>query len=167
MKILYTLAICTAFMQSLFMQSLTSASAPNSLDTTEEQVVATAKNFFNTIDIKNQSSEKYREVVTDDFLIFELGKQYTIDGLVKLFESDDREWISTKWTLSDFRISLDTNSAHASFQNHGVFRFKKNGKTYRSDLHWLESAYMIREGKSWKIRFFQSNRASEKTVEIE
>ena len=162
MKYLYPIMIAITLLTNQIL-----AQQAGSQQTEEKQVIATARGFFDSINIKNQASGKYNQVVTEDFFIFELGKKYTIDGLINLFKSGDREWISTEWKLSNFRISLDTKSAHASFENHGVFYYKQNGKTFRSDLKWLESAYMVRAGNQWKIKFFQSDRASEKTVETD
>ena len=130
------------------------------------QVIEVVNRFFKGLKIKNQSSKKYRQQVTDDFFIYEMGKKYTLNELLDLFQTADRQWISTDWKLSDFRVSLDENSAHASYVNTGIFFFEKDGKQFRSDLKWLESVYLVKRGNQWKIKFLQSDEASRTTKEV-
>ena len=89
-----------------------------------------------------------------------------MDELVELFQTGGRQWISTDWKLSDFRVSLDENSAHASYVNTGVFYFEQDGKQFRSDIKWLESVYLVRQGDQWKIKFLQSDDVSRETKEV-
>ena len=62
--------------------------------------------------------------------------------------------------LSDFTISIDSNSAHASYLNTGVFVYPN---PYAPDVllkenkQWLESVFIIREGEDLKIKFLQSD----------
>ena len=60
----------------------------------------------------------------------------------------------TSWTLSEFDISLDNNSAHVSYINRGIF---KHGDEMSARLHWMESAYLIKRTDGYKIRFLNSN----------
>ena len=60
----------------------------------------------------------------------------------------------TSWTLSEFDISLDNNSAHVSYINRGIF---KHGDEMTAKLHWMESAYLIKKADVYKIRFLNSN----------
>ena len=136
-------------------------------DPRADQVVQVVNRFFEGLKIKNQASKKYRQCITDDFFIFEMGKKYSMDELVGLFQAGDRQWISTDWKLSDFRVSLDENSAHASYVNTGVFYFERDGKKFRSDLKWLESVYLVKRGDQWKMKFLQSDDVSRNTEEVE
>ena len=135
-------------------------------DPRADQVIEVINQFFTGLKIKNQATQQYRQHITDDFFIFEMGKKYSMDELMELFQTGDREWISTDWKLSDFRVSLDENSAHASYVNTGVFYFKQDGKKFRSDLKWLESVYLVRQGDRWRIRFLQSDDVSRETKEV-
>ena len=119
----------------------------------EAQVKQVANGFFSALEIRNQPKKLFGEYVTDDFLIFEMGKKYTLDELIESFHAGDREWISTRWVLSDFRISRDENSAHASYLNTGKFLYREEGKTFWSDLQWLESVYLVRQDGKLKIHF--------------
>ena len=81
MKYLYPIMIATTLLTNQIL-----AQQAGSQQTEEKQVIATARGFFDSINIKNQASGKYNQVVTEDFFIFELGKKYTIDGLINLFK---------------------------------------------------------------------------------
>lgn len=135
-------------------------------DPRTDQVIGVINRFFEGLKIKNQASKKYRQHITDDFFIFEMGKKYSMKELVELFQKDDRQWVSTDWKLSEFRVSLDENSAHVSYVNTGVFYFNQDGKKFRSDLKWLESVYLVKRGDQWKMKFLQSDDVSRKTEEV-
>jgi hypothetical protein len=60
----------------------------------------------------------------------------------------------TSWTLSEFDISLDNYSAHVSYINRGIF---KHGDEMTAKLHWMESAYLIKQTGGYKIKFLNSN----------
>ena len=135
-------------------------------NTKENDVVQVVNQFFNGLKIKNQKSKLYRQVITDDFFIYEMGKKYSMEELIQLFHTQNRKWISTDWKLSEFRVSLDQNSAHASYVNTGVFYYQEDGKKFRSDLKWLESVYMVKRNGQWKIKFLQSDDVSRETTEV-
>jgi hypothetical protein len=134
------------------------------LETEVKQVV---NGFFSALEIRNQPKNLFGEYVIDDFLIFEMGTKLTLRELLELFHTGDREWISSRWVLSDFRISLDKNSAHASYLNTGEFIYGENGKIFRSNLTWLESVYLIRQDGKLKIRFLQSDDIEKNVTEVD
>ena len=139
----------------------------NSKPLEEPQVKQVVNGFFSALEIGNQPKKLFGEYVTDDFLIFEMGRKYTLKELLESFHAGDREWISTRWVLSDFRISLDQHSAHASYLNTGKFLYREEGKTFRSDLQWLESVYLVRRSGKLKIHFLQSDDIEKKVTEID
>jgi hypothetical protein len=118
-------------------------------------------NFFEALNVKNYGNGKLEESVTDDFLIFELADSYTLDEFKNFIESAGfLNWQSTQWTLSDFTISVDENSAHVSYLNTGVFIYKdpKNeGQMLREDTKWLESVYLKVDKGKLKLKFLQSD----------
>ena len=132
----------------------------------EEEIIQVVNRFFDGLKIKNQKLKQYRRVITDDFFIYEMGKKYSIEELINLFQTPNRKWISTDWKFSEFRVSLDQNSAHASYVNTGVFYYEEDGKKFRSDLKWLESVYMVKSSNQWKIKFLQSDDVSRETTEV-
>lgn len=142
------------------------ANADPRQNTKENDVIQVVNRFFNGLKIKNQKSKLYRQVITDDFFIYEMGKKYSMEELIQLFHTQNRKWISTAWKLSEFRVSLDQNSAHASYVNTGVFYYEEDGKKFRSDLKWLESVYMVKRNDQWKIKFLQSDDVARETTEV-
>lgn len=127
----------------------------------EEQVINHINEFFSALNIKNYNKELIREKVTDDFIIFEMGKQFTLDEFTDFIESAGfLGWESTEWVLSDFKVSIDSNSAHVSYLNSGTFIYPNpyKGKIFlREDKKWLESVYIVLEENDLKIKFLQSD----------
>ena len=128
---------------------------------TEEMITDHIKEFFNVLNIKNYDKDLLSQKVTSDFIIYEMGDKFTLNEFTDFIESAGYlGWESTEWFLSDFTISIDSNSAHASYLNTGVFIYPN---PYASDIllkenkQWLESIFVVREGEDLKIKFLQSD----------
>ena len=128
---------------------------------TDKEVIDSVNNFFDALNVKNYGNGQLEESVTDDFLIFELADSYTLDEFKNFIESAGfLNWQSTQWTLSDFTISVDENSAHVSYLNTGVFIYKdpeNEGQMLREDTKWLESVYLKVDKGKLKLKFLQSD----------
>ena len=128
---------------------------------TEEIIIDHINEFFNVLNIKNYNKDLLSQKVTSDFIIYEMGDKFTLNEFTDFIESAGYlGWESTEWFLSDFTISIDSNSAHASYLNTGVFIYPN---PYASDIllkenkQWLESIFVVREGEDFKIKFLQSD----------
>ena len=128
---------------------------------TEEMIIDHINEFFNVLNIKNYNKDLLSQKVTSDFIIYEMGDKFTLNEFTDFIESAGYlGWESTEWFLSDFTISIDSNSAHASYLNTGVFIYPN---PYASDIllkenkQWLESIFVVREGEDFKIKFLQSD----------
>ena len=128
---------------------------------TEEMITDHINEFFNVLNIKNYDKDLLSQKVTSDFIIYEMGDKFTLNEFTDFIESAGYlGWESTEWFLSDFTISIDSNSAHASYLNTGVFIYPN---PYASDIllkenkQWLESIFVVREGENLKIKFLQSD----------
>ena len=99
--------------------------------------------------------------MTDDFIIYEMGDKFTLNEFTDFIESAGfLGWESTEWFLSDFTISIDNNSAHASYLNIGVFVYPNPYAPeilLKENKQWLESIFVVREGEDLKIKFLQSD----------
>ena len=74
----------------------------------EEQVINHINEFFSALNIKNYNKELLREKVTDDFIIFEMGKQFTLDEFTDYIESAGfLGWESTE-SVSYTHLTLPT-----------------------------------------------------------
>ena len=128
---------------------------------TEEMITEHINGFFNILNIKNYNKDLLSQKVTSDFIIYEMGDKFTLNEFTDFIESAGYlGWESTEWFLSDFTISIDSNSAHASYLNTGVFIYPN---PYAADIllkenkQWLESIFIVREGEDIKIKFLQSD----------
>ena len=128
---------------------------------TEEMIIDHINEFFSVLNIKNYNKDLLSQTVTSDFIIYEMGDKFTLNEFTDFIESAGYlGWESTEWFLSDFTVSIDSNSAHASYLNTGVFIYPN---PYASDVllkenkQWLESIFVVREGEDLKIKFLQSD----------
>ena len=128
---------------------------------TEDQVKDTISNFFSSNEIGSELNTN--DYVTDDFKIVELGGPYTLDGFRALITEIQGENIPVlrKWNLSNWSISIDVNSAHASFKNNGTFITSVDGQEVTSNPVWLESGYLVLVDGKLEIKYFQSEEVSD------
>ena len=145
----------------LILSNLSCNSIDNSNKITEDQVKETVSNFFSSNEIGSELNTN--DYVTDDFKIVELGGPYTLDGFRELITEIQGENIpvSRKWNLSNWSISIDVNSAHASFKNNGTFITSVDGQEVTSNPVWLESGYLVLVDGKLKIKYFQSEEVSD------
>ena len=128
---------------------------------TEEMIVDHINDFFNALNVKSYNKTLLSQKVTSDFIIYEMGDKFTLSEFRDLIESAGYlGWESTDWFLSDFTISIDNNSAHASYLNTGVFIYPNPYALevlLKENKQWLESVFIVREGEDLKIKFLQSD----------
>ena len=123
----------------------------------ESLVLDALKNFYHVLDINNYDKEKLQNIVTDDFLVFEASSKMNIDDFHSFLTHKDpnaEPLVETTWKLSDFRIYISDNSAHASYMNRGIFQ---HGTSLRVTVHWMESALLTNENGKLKMKFLNSN----------
>ena len=128
---------------------------------TEEMIIDHINEFFSALNIKNYNKDLLSHTVTSDFIIYEMGDKFTLNEFTDFIESAGYlGWESTEWFLSDFTISIDNNSAHASYLNTGVFIYPNPYALeilLKENKQWLESIFVVREGEDLKIKFLQSD----------
>ena len=128
---------------------------------TEEMIIDHINEFFNALNIKNYNKTLLSQKVTSDFIIYEMGDKFTLNEFTDFIESAGfLGWESTEWFLSDFTITIDNNSAHASYLNIGVFIYPNPHAPeilLKENKQWLESIFVVREGEDLKIKFLQSD----------
>ena len=128
---------------------------------TEEMIIDHVNDFFNALNVKNYNKTLLSQKVTSDFIIYEMGDKFTLNEFTDFIESAGYlGWESTEWFLSDFTISIDNNSAHASYLNVGVFIYPNRYAPevlLKENKQWLESIFVVREGEDLKIKFLQSD----------
>ena len=145
-----------AFFTIFSMFGCTASSTKNS-QMAEQQVIQTMERFFEILDVDNYKRGLLSEVVTEDFKIFEAGEVMDIErfhDFVTHVDPNVAPLSETSWSLSEFDISLDADSAHVSYLNKGIF---KHGTEMTATLNWMESAYLVKRPNGYKIRFLNSN----------
>ena len=153
-----SLILVTSFsFLSIFLMMGCSVSATKNSEMAEQQVIRIMERFFEILDVDNYERNLLEEVVTEDFKIFEAGEVMDIErfhAFVTHVDPNVAPLSETSWSLSEFDISLDNDSAHVSYINRGIF---KHGDEMSARLHWMESAYLIKKTDGYKIRFLNSN----------
>ena len=128
---------------------------------TKQQAIDKVEKFFELLDVEVYDSETIQKEITQDFRIFELGEDFTWDQFDRILAPFMQSIVSTDWILSDFRVSLDENSAHLSYYNEGVF-VAADGEETRSK--WLESVYLVKEDQQLKLAFLQSDLIDQQVI---
>ncbi len=69
--------------------------------------------------IVDNDVDRFGEIVTDDFFIFENSKRYNAEEFIDFVKSFDI--IESKREFKNIEIDTDFNSAHVSLEHHGEF----------------------------------------------
>ena len=141
--------ICTIISGLVFSQTdkMYNGEVINQKNITEKQVIDIIREFFDAFDTKKENrNEKLSNIVTDDFIICELGKFYKLDEFLDFIEPMQSGTISREWTLTDHIVTIDNNTAHSFHNNSGIFtKVDQNGIKTKTDIKWLESALVVNE----------------------
>tara|TARA_B110000459_G_scaffold9040_1_gene9338 strand:- start:85 stop:531 length:447 start_codon:yes stop_codon:yes gene_type:complete len=143
-----------------------SCSSNTNNNITEEQAISVLKEFFNAIDIDNLGNKLVYDHVTKDFVIYEMGEKYDLGSFLNVIKTHFKKgYVSTDWSLYDFKVSIDNNTAHISYFNKGKFVFIENGVKKQENILWMESVYMKYEAEKLKLSFLQSDDISREVIE--
>lgn len=127
---------------------------------TEQEVIDKVNQFFELLDLEVYQKEKGLTILTDDFQIFEMGKPWNMNEFDEFLQEASKTTLTTDWVLSNFVVSIDENSAHASYINDGIFKTIDNESVISN---WLESVYLVKEKGELKLKFLQSDLVSRET----
>ena len=143
-----------------------SCSSNTNNNITEKQAISVLKEFFNAIDIDNLGNKLVYDHVTKDFVIYEMGEKYDLGSFLNVIKTHFKKgYVSTDWSLYDFKVSIDNNTAHISYFNKGKFVFIENGVKKEENILWMESVYMKYEAEKLKLSFLQSDDISREVIE--
>ncbi len=125
---------------------------------TEDQAKSVLNSFFTALNVKNYNCEELGELVTDDFMIYEMEKTFTLNQFCEFVDGARVNMKSTDWVLSDFTVSTDFNSVHIYYRNKGRFvSVDEEGQEIIINKEWLESVYIVRDNGVLKIKFLFSD----------
>ena len=131
---------------------------------TEEEIMNTLLGMFDSFSVESSDKDNFYNWVTDDYLLYEMGKTFTASEFLEFASSFNT--IEDDWELSDMKISIDNNSAHAYFKNKGRFVTLNNGQKTLLNYEWLESAYMVKVDGKLKIKFYFSDTINQSSQPI-
>ena len=116
---------------------------------TEQDVKDTIRGMSYYFSVECSDKNNFYNYVTDDFVLYVMGKKFNASEFLDFVSSFNA--IEDDWGLSEMKISIDKESAHAYFNNKGRFVTLNEGKKTLLNFEWLESAYMVRVDKKLKI----------------
>ena len=94
-----------------------------------------------------------RATTTDDFLAYDVGKQFTAATLVDTIAGAHKSGVKLEWNLGEIRTRTSCDLAWAHWVNRGSVAAPGKEPKPRN---WLESAVLEREDGRWRVRFLHS-----------
>ena len=137
----------------------------------EKDTITTLESFFSALSVENYGNGDLEKIVTDDFVIFEMGQRFTLPEFKEFLASANyTDWVSTRWVLSNHTITSAQESSHIFYQNDGVFIFPSASdpeKLSKQQNMWLESALVVKEGEILKLKFLQSENVTRVETDLD
>jgi lactoylglutathione lyase len=127
---------------------------PSGLAGGDEAAVKQAVRQVYSVFYGDLDKEKYRSLLTDDYVLLENGELLDIKGDLALMPAPDDGYQRTD--AFDFRlVKILGNTAYAVYFLKSEIRDTKNGARSRE---WLESAILRRSDTGWKMALLHSTR---------
>ena len=123
---------------ALTLSLLFTVSCVNNKPITEQEVKDTILGMFDSFSVESDNINNFKNYVTDDYVLYEIGKVMTADDFIEFAQTFNT--IEDDWTISDWNISIDKNSAHAYFKNQGRFVTFNDGKKELLNYDWHEAS---------------------------
>jgi ketosteroid isomerase-like protein len=102
----------------------------------------------------NRDKQKYRSLLTEDYLLLEKGEILDVEGDLALMPAPGSDYKRTD--AFDFRsVKIQGDTAYAVYFLKSEIKDKKNGTR---NAEWLESAILRRYGKRWRMALLHSTR---------
>lgn len=118
-----------------------------------EAVRQAVRDVYSTFS-ETRDKQKYRSLLTEDYLLLENGELLDIDGDLALMPAPDSGYRRTD--AFDFRlVKVHDDTAYAVYFLRSEMTDTKEGTRRRE---WLESAVLRRSGTGWKMALLHSTR---------
>ena len=118
---------------------------------TVEEVRTALDDLFIAVD---ENPNDFRELVTEDFIIFENSRRYNTEEFIEFISGFDM--VKKERTFKNIKIDTDINSAHITLNHHGEFIINTPEGKQKLVFDWLESVYLIKEKEKLKFKFYFS-----------
>lgn len=109
----------------------------------KDAAIATIENFFAAL--ATGDTLLLQKSLTEDFYMYEHDEVWQADDLLELMPLT----LGRKWSFKDVKFMSEGNLGHISYFNQGIIP---------NDRNWLESALLVAEGDSLKIKFLHSTK---------
>lgn len=118
------------------------------------EIEATINALFDSL--REEDKGAFQRLTTTSFYAFDGGKRYAGTELVDLVRDAHARGIQLNWSLGAFDTKVGCGVGWSAWENVG-----SAGKPSElRPVRWLESAVLVRQGGSWKVDFFHSQRAA-------
>jgi ketosteroid isomerase-like protein len=104
---------------------------------------------------------KFDSVIAPDFYIFDGGARFNGDSIMGLIKAQHLAGKRYEWNVTEPDVHISGKSAWVAYINKGRIT-DASGTVNQS---WLESAFLQKQGGSWKIVFMHSTRVPMATQE--
>ena len=104
------------------------------------------------------SVAKMEQALTPDVKILETGEVWTLDTIRSYFARPRPADFKRINTLDFFQTEVEGKMAFVSYHNTAAIH--ANGKDRM--VKWLESAVLVKQGKSWRVKMLHSTRLKTK-----
>jgi len=140
----------------LFLLFLTSNTLLAQKQTDQQQVQQVLRLVFEAF--SEGSVAKMEQGLTPDVKILETGEVWTLDTIRSYFARPRPADFKRINTLDFFQTEVEGKMAFVSYHNTAAIH--ANGKDRM--VKWLESAVLVKQGKSWRVKMLHSTRLETK-----
>jgi Domain of unknown function (DUF4440) len=154
------IALATAALAGVFSTDLvTGGTEPKLVIADEAQIVDTVSTIFTAA--LTDDVAKFDSVIASDFYIFDGGARFNGDSIMGLIKAQHLAGKRYEWNVTEPDVHIIGKSAWVAYVNKG--RITDASGTVNQN--WLESAFLQKQGESWKIVFMYSTRVPMATQE--
>ena len=97
---------------------------------------------------------KFDSAIAPGFYIFDGGSRFTGEVLMELLKKQHAEGKRYDWNITEPDVHISGDTAWIAYVNRGSIS-DGSGTTIQQ---WLESAFLQKQGRNWKIVFMHSTR---------
>jgi hypothetical protein len=106
--------------------------------------------------LTNDDAALFNSVTSADFYAFDVGKRFDGNALLQLVKQAHAAGKIYEWKVTEPEVRVDGSTALVTYVNQGSLK----NATDLTQLSWLESAVIRKEGGEWRIHFFPQHPGS-------
>ncbi|MEY1638514.1 nuclear transport factor 2 family protein [Tenuifilum osseticum] len=122
----------------------------NTTKDSPEELKQVLNDYFDGI--KNMDFNKMKDVTTDDFTLYEVGKVWNNDSLINFIKTFPPYKIDYKF--DNFNIQIDNSIGYMYYFNHADMVIND---TINMVFDWIECATFVKKDNEWKMNFLHSS----------